>query len=256
MPQDEPFKVSGREDASPAWANQAGFEARFDWGRGGVQRLAAHVSALAIVDVLRFTTAVETGVSAGLVIYPYGFRDDSAETFAQAHSAILAGRGVNGPSLSPQSLLSLPAGSSVVLPSPNGANCSLLAIKECSRVVAGCLRNACAIASWLMTIQPPVGVIACGELWTDGTLRPSVEDLVGAGAILASLSLTRSPEAESAVAAFQGALDRLETTLLDSASGRELAQRSQTEDILWCSRLDISKAVPRLIGGAFRQDIV
>ncbi len=48
--------------------SQDGFDARFDWGSAGVARLAPHVSTIVIVDVLRFSTATETGVSAGIVI--------------------------------------------------------------------------------------------------------------------------------------------------------------------------------------------
>ena len=48
--------------------SQDGFDARVDWGSAGVARLAPHVSTIVIVDVLRFSTATETGVSAGIVI--------------------------------------------------------------------------------------------------------------------------------------------------------------------------------------------
>lgn len=60
-------------------------------------------------------------------------------------------------------------------------------------VVAGCLRNAPAVARWLLAegyggTDAPIGVVAAGERWPDLTLRPAVEDLLGAAAVLDGLS--------------------------------------------------------------------
>lgn len=236
-----------------AWATQEPFAVRFDWGPAGVERLAPHVRALVIVDVLRFTSAVETACATGVEVYPYRWRDDSAAGFAQSVGAVLAGRHDEGrPSLSPESLRRLPVGSKVVLPSPNGSACSVLANEAGATVIAGCLRNASAVARHLSALEGAVGVIACGEVWRDGSIRPAVEDLLGAGAILNRLVGRLSPEAAAAAAAFSRAADEIEETLLDAASGRELIGYGLEADVRWCAALDASEVVPVLSAGAYK----
>lgn len=106
----------------PSWDSQRGFDVRFDWGQSGVARLAPFVRALVVVDVLRFTTAVETAAASGVLVDPYRWKDASAQGFAASVGATLAlRREGDGPSLSPPSLAKMAAGSRVVLPSPNGA---------------------------------------------------------------------------------------------------------------------------------------
>ncbi len=96
-------------------------------------------------------------------------------------------------------------GTAIVLPSPNGSACAVLADDAGATVVTACLRNVGAIARWLDRAGGPVAVIACGERWPDQSLRPSVEDLIGAGALIARLRGSCSPEAEAAAAAWVAA---------------------------------------------------
>ena len=236
------------------WDIQDGFDMRFDWGPGGVLRLAPHVSTIVIVDVLRFSTAVENAVSAGITIYPYRWGDTSAAEFARSVSARLAGEQPGSPSPSSQSILSVERGSSLVLPSQNGAPSALLAaeVNPDVEVVAGCLRNAAAVSLWLQTRPPPIAVIACGEIADDGSLRPAVEDLLASGAILSPLGGSRSPEAAAAKGAFLDANSNLEAALILSASGRELIGRSLATDVSWAANINVSQTVPVLRDGAFR----
>lgn len=241
-----------REKEAPEWARQSGFDLHFDWGPAGVVATASAGGIVVVIDVLRFTTAVEAAVSAGVVVFPYRWRDDSARSFATSVGALLGdSRDPSGPSLSPASLAALPAGSRVVLPSPNGSTCAVTAAEAGATVIAGCLRNAAAVASWLSAQVVPVSVIAAGERWRDGSLRPAVEDLLGAGAILAGLTGSPSPEAAAAAGAFRALSERIPEAVAGGASGRELAERGWAADVDWAAELHSSSVVPLLRDGAF-----
>lgn len=246
-----------------AYYAQDGCDARFEWGVEGVQRLAPLSAVIVIVDVLRFTTAVDVAIARGAVVYPYVTQQDgSAEAFAHEVGAQLAGwRDASAAvyerpySLSPASLLSITPGERLVLPSPNGATLAFLAAETPAMVLAGCLRNASAVASAAREAGGAVTVIAAGERWgrDTGSLRPAVEDLLGAGAILAALSPSApSPEAHAAMAAFQAARPQLRAQLLACASGRELIQKRFARDVEIAAEHDVSQAVPVLRERAFR----
>jgi 2-phosphosulfolactate phosphatase len=206
-----------------------------------------------VVDVLRFTTAVEAAVTRGVTVYPYRWRDATAAAYADSVQAFLADeRDPAGASLSPASIGALAPGTSLVLPSPNGSTCALLAAEAGAQVVAGCLRNAAAAGAWASQAGEPVTVIACGEKWPDGSLRPSLEDLLGAGAVLAAMSGEPSPEARAAIAAFRDAAHRLPEVLSECASGRELSEKGCQADIDYAAQLNVSTTVPVLANGAFR----
>ena len=79
--------------------------------------------------------------------------------------------------------------------------------------MAGCLRNCEAVAHFAQSYGSRISVIPAGERWEDGSLRPAIEDLVGAGAILSYLEGRLSPEAEAAMAVFHGLKDNLVTAL-------------------------------------------
>ena len=235
------------------WETQHDFDVRFEWGVSGIQALGSEVAAIVVVDVLRFTTAVDAAVAAGVAVYPYRWRDGSAVEFARSMGALLGDPGSSiGPSLSPEQLIELPAGTSVVLPSPNGSACVVEAMTHGLLVAAGCLRNASAVAGWLNRQARPIGVIACGELRDDGSLRPAVEDLLGASAILSKLKGSLSPEAEAAVATWHAAAGRVSEMLEHSASGRALIERGFERDVAWASAIDPSDCVPILANGIFR----
>jgi 2-phosphosulfolactate phosphatase len=257
------------DDPSPAdgasWSSQHGCAYRFDWGPNGLRALAPVADVVVIVDVLRFTTAVSAAIESGCTVFPYRWADDQAPVYAAANSAVLAGRRGHGElSLSPTDLLALSSPVRLVLPSPNGSALSFAAREHGARhVLAGCLRNATATARAARRLAGPGGVIsiiAAGERWrgATGPLRPAVEDLLGAGAILAALDPAAavsapccSPEAAAARAAFVAARPRLHEAIANCASGRELVGRGWDDDVAASAALDVTDLAARLVDDAF-----
>jgi 2-phosphosulfolactate phosphatase len=238
--------------------DQTDFQERFEWGEEGVRRLAPHADVVVVVDVLSFATAVDIAVGRGAIVFPYPERGDAAVAFARQVEAILAGARVKeGYSLSPASLQTLPASTRLVLPSPNGARLVTIAANYAKTVLLGSLRNASAVANCCRSLGERIAVIAAGERWTGGetwggTLRPAVEDFIGAGSILAALTpRLPSPEAVAAMAAFRATVDDLPSHLQKCASGKELIERGFASDVSLAAEHDVSRVVPRLTDGRF-----
>ncbi|WNC12175.1 2-phosphosulfolactate phosphatase [Brevibacillus brevis] len=227
---------------------QVDYSARFEWGSDGVTQVGAGSDIVVIVDILSFTTCVDIVSARGGAVFPYRVRDDTAAAYAKEKGAILADkRGGVAFSLSPASLSSIPAGTRIVLPSPNGSTCTVLAQQLNGMVIAACLRNAAAVSSYIRELGASVTVIASGERWQNGALRPAIEDMIGAGAVLEGLPKHRlSPEAQLAVAVYQSAKCDLSAILAGTGSGRELIAKGYAEDVDIAACLHISDAVPIL----------
>ena len=240
----------GNDGMERPWLLQSNSAVRFEWGPTGVTSVPA--AAVVVVDVLRFTTAVDAAVGMGATVYPYRWRDETMQQYARQVDAVLADPGATtGPSLSPVSLLSLEPGDRVVLPSPNGSTCAATAHDAGATVYAACLRNAAAVGQWLGQHHESVTAIACGERWPDGSLRPSIEDYLGAGAVLAALAGRRSPEAEAAVHAWHAAAPEIAETIAGCVSGREAVARGWARDVEFACQVDASQTVPVLHQGGF-----
>jgi 2-phosphosulfolactate phosphatase len=218
---------------------------------------------LVVVDVLSFTTAVAVAVERGAAVYPVASRGVDAMRLAREVGGVLAVdrcevTEANPWSLSPAALRSAPSGLRLVLPSPNGS--AIAAAAGSGVVVAASLGNARAVGDWLSD-RPrsdvgPVSVIAAGERWPDGSLRPALEDLLGAGAVLAALAaragLSESPEAVAARALYES-----RTSVADdvrrSVSGRELAAAGFGDDVEVAVEVDTIRAVPVVRNGSFQR---
>ncbi len=219
--------------------SQEGYQLRLEWGPEGIDALKA-CDVLVVVDVLSFTTSVDLVVGNGGEVRPSRWKPSS------------------GPTLRPASLVD--ATGVVELPSPNGSNLCSLAGRTGAHVLAACLRNAEAVARRAAELGETIGVVPGGERWgldilntgprEFGPLRPCVEDYLGAGAVLAALSGTASPEAQLAATAFRNA--DVEAAVRECGSGRELVENGHAADVDLAVRVNVSKAVPRLVDGVLR----
>jgi 2-phosphosulfolactate phosphatase len=234
---------------------QAAYRVRFERGECGLRAIAPDASVLVIVDVLSFSTAVDVATTAGAFVKATSQETDARED-AKRHGAFYAvprtQRSREMPySLSPDTLAALPSGARLILPSPNGATLIAQARQFSeTTIVAACLRNATAVGRFIRDRFDGgiVAVIAAGERWPDGSMRASLEDDVGAGAILSCLNLeAASPEAAFAAQGFFSARTRISSILEASVSGRELIASGYRNDVERASELDISPTVP-LVG--------
>jgi 2-phosphosulfolactate phosphatase len=237
---------------------------RFDWGLPGAKAVGADADVAVVVDVLSFTTTLTVAVDAGIDVLPYRWNDDSSERYARDSDAVLAvgrSRAANGQiSLPPNTIRRTAAPRRLVLPSPNGSTISFELGTGTGVCVGASLRNATAVADWIArhcTSTSVVSVIAAGEKWPGGELRPAIEDLWGAGAVLSALTAIgrgadASPEALAAMTAWRGVADTLPQSLAACASGRELRASGYPQDVVIAAEVDRSTAVPVLEDRVFR----
>jgi 2-phosphosulfolactate phosphatase len=227
---------------------------RLEWGPAGAEAVAAGADLVAVVDVLSFTTTLTVAADHGIAVRPYPWADESAAGFAASHGATLAvGRSRAGPgqvSLSPGTIRRSHGIERLVLPSPNG---SAISVRLAATVIGVSLRNAPAAAAWVARQPGSIAVVAAGERWPDGSLRPAVEDLWGAGAFLDALpgDMPLSPEAGAARAAYRAVSTSLTTALRESVSGRELIDLGFADDVEIAAEAGRSASVPVLRDGWF-----
>lgn len=230
--------------------DQADFEVRCEWGEKGVLQLAPISDVVIIIDVLSFSTCIDIANSRGAIVFPYQWKDESTRAFAQSVDAEVAEkRGDSRYSLSPASLLAIDSGTRLVLPSPNGSSLSLATAE--TPTLAGCLRNCRAVALAATNYGQRIAVIPAGEKWHDGSLRPSFEDFIGAGAIISYLGGKLSPEAQLAREAYQSLCQSLEQLIRQCGSGQELIEKGFEQDVDLASEMNVSDCVPTLVNGAY-----
>jgi 2-phosphosulfolactate phosphatase len=225
-----------------------------EWGPTGASAIGSDVDVAVVVDVLSFTTTLTVAVERGIRVHPFRWNDERAAAYAAERGAVLAGPRGPGVSLSSAAMLEVSGVERIVLPSPNGSAISFGLADGTATVVGASLRNRSAVARWV-PVGARVAVVAAGERWPDGSLRPAVEDLWGAGAVLAALvdlgHTGLSPEARVAEQAFRAVADGLEAELMACASGRELVDAGFGADVSVAAEMDTTEVVPVLDGDAY-----
>lgn len=245
--------------------DQSPYEIKLDWGMRGASEAAKRKEILIIVDVLSFSSTVVAAMKNHAIIYPFPPPiNEEAKRYAEHIGAeLVVGRAeaikTGRHSLSPRSFSPNDAGKSYVLCSLNGAAC-VEAGKNVPALFIGSLQNALAVAEAAMEVKhktgKPITIIACGERWENAAvdeneLRPGIEDYLGAGAIISSLSGSLSPEAFVCKQAFRSSEQELSYLIKKCGSGRELEQRDFAEDVDFCKQLNVSSIVPILSHNKF-----
>lgn len=261
------------------WHSQNRHPVRLEWGVEGALALTRYAVErgarlfAVVVDVLSFSTSVSVATDAGCAVYPYRWGQEGAQEFADERFATLAMRRSEtrdgGVSLSPRSIRDTAGLEALVLPSPNGSTITERLVGSEAVVIAGALRNRAAVGRWLADHlveategEAVVVLVPAGERWPDGSLRPAVEDLWGAGAVADAVlqalgahaaASSLSPEAEAARLAYLGVRLDVAGALAGCASGRELVESGWSRDVAIAGELDASTGVPVLHEGAFRR---
>ncbi|MET0828841.1 MAG: 2-phosphosulfolactate phosphatase [Microbacterium sp.] len=201
--------------------DQHRYQVRLDWGLDGLARLEP-ADVVVVVDVLRFSTTVTDALARG-----------------ESPALDAATRAV----------------------SINGAPVAGAAAATGAVVFLGCLRNPSAVARAVLDEQErraartSIAVIAAGELDDHGIVRFSVEDLLGAGAVIDALSALgidhTSPEAAAACESFRGLRPAVRHLLTASGSGQELLERGRRDEVLAAAEVDAASLAPVLQDGVF-----
>ncbi|MDZ5145728.1 MULTISPECIES: 2-phosphosulfolactate phosphatase [Microbacterium] len=161
--------------------------------------------------------------------------------------------------LSLRALDATESGETMILEGDPTAELALAAGREGAHVVVGGLRNAAAVAAHVLEVQRTRGertgisIIAAGSPDADG-LRFAVEDLLGAGAVVAALGDLgidhASPDAAVAGEGFRALAGAARHLLTASGTGRALAAVGAREAVLSAAARDAASVVPIVRDGS------
>ena len=162
--------------------------------------------------------------------------------------------------LSARALSACEEGDSLDLATDDDAAASLARAAQAggAHVVIGGLRNAAAVAAHVMEVQrarglrTSISVIAAGYA-DDGDVRFAVDDLLGAGAVVAALGDLgidhASPDAAVAGEGFRALGGAVRHLLTASGTGRALAAEGRRDAVLAGATRDAASVVPVLGDG-------
>ena len=205
---------------------------------------------IVLVDVLRSSSSIITALSNGAkAVIPFTSVSKAVEARGRSGlDTVLAGErnGITPKgfsyNISPSEMSRGNVSGKTVLYSSSNLTRILGKLRRGHMIFIGGLINAKAVAHYLQTRREDVAIVACGT-----RLGAAVEDLVGAGAIAASISHAAfSDDALAAIGLFRGRgwrslvkRGRVATLLIDLGFEK---------DIEFCLRLNSSSVVPGLVG--------
>jgi 2-phosphosulfolactate phosphatase len=211
-------------------------------------------------DVLRATTSMTAALAAGVAEIRVFDSLDGAMAAANLHGQprLLCGERNTVPppgfdlGNSPGQFDSkLHRGMTVFMSTTNGTR-AIVAARSAKLLLTGALVNGGAVAQRLAAEGRDVTLLCAGS---DG--EPSMEDLLGAGAVLAALGKIAPVEPDGDLARiarelFIACRDRLPAVLADSYGGHNIRRVHLDADITFAARLDVFNVVGRVLDHPLR----
>lgn len=212
-----------------------------------------------VFDVLRATSTIVTALANGVqAVYPA--RDiEEAQALKEKFPAALLGGERRGERIAGFDLGNSPmeyrdlAGREVITTTTNGTH-ALRACEHARTVMPGSLLNVDAIAAILREEPPEKLLLVCA-----GTGNAfSMEDALGAGALVRRLFLTSLKLTDAALATlnlYEWRAGDLRSALHESKNGCALRGIAKGPDIDWCARVALYPTVAYLRDGAIRPEL-
>ena len=118
-------------------------------------------------------------------------------------------------------------------------------------VLAGCLRNARAVAKAAMQLGNTVLVIPVGDKLSDEDFKTCSEDFIAAGAIVSYLKGDRTAESNAALDIYNSSKGNIEEMVKLSSSARQMMMNGSLPEVELACQFNKSKNVPLLEEGAW-----
>lgn len=209
-------------------------------------------SIVVVIDILRATSSITYGIENGAAaIIPVEhvedclpYKESGFLLAAERNGEVVAGYDFGN---SPFSYTKEKVeGKTIVLTTTNGTKALRMAQERAAKVVIGSFLNLTSLCEWLKSQDKDVLLLCAG--WKD---KFNLEDTLFAGAVVNTLRKDFVHFDDSCVAAedmFLQAKADLRTYLHKSSHSHRLAQLNIEEDVQFCLKLDVCKAIPVLNG--------
>lgn len=209
-------------------------------------------SIVVVIDILRATSSITYGIENGAeAIIPVmnvedclAYADQGYLLAAERNGEVVAGYDFGN---SPFSYTAEKvAGKTIVLTTTNGTKAMHLAQERAYQVIVGSFLNLSAVCEYLKKENKDVLLLCAG--WKDNF---NLEDTLFAGAVVEQLQGDFTVGDDSSVAAmdmYQLAKDDLRGYLQKSSHNHRLIKLNIEEDVRFCLKIDVCKAIPVLQG--------
>jgi 2-phosphosulfolactate phosphatase len=205
-----------------------------------------------VFDVLRATSSMITGLAHGVASFlPVRTVEAGREWKQRQPDLLLAGERHGLPPAgfdlgnSPSDFKSV-RGRQIIITTTNGT-AALEQVRNAQTVLLGALVNITALAELVRASSPEHLLLVCAGTGD----RFSLEDAIGAGALLANLKRTDYLDPAAMVhSLFHEVRDNLETSLCRSQNGRALLALGKEQDVRDCGQLSVYDTVGIMRGSA------